>query len=66
MVERVYSHLGATRYRANLVEYRVEQHIARLEERLARQGAFDLPSGERFGEPAEAVTGKWLRSNSRP
>lgn len=34
MVERVYGHLGAVRYRAEVVEYRVEQHAERLAERL--------------------------------
>lgn len=34
MVERVYGHLGAIRYRSEAVEYRVEQHAERLAERL--------------------------------
>jgi integrase len=35
MVERVYSHLGTIRHRAAAVEFRVEQHTAKLGERLA-------------------------------
>ncbi len=34
MVTRVYGHLGNVRHRANVVEYRVEQHAAKLGERL--------------------------------
>jgi integrase len=40
MVRRVYGHLGQVRHRAEAVEYRVEQHAAKLGERLvALQGA---------------------------
>lgn len=35
LVERVYGHLGEVRHRSEEVEYRVEQHADRLEERLA-------------------------------
>src|SRR5437867_3928489 len=35
MVRRVYGHLGQVRHRAEAVEYRVEQHVAKLGERLA-------------------------------
>ena len=35
MVRRVYGHLGQVRHRADVVEYRVEQHVAKLGERLA-------------------------------
>ena len=34
MVYRVYGHLGTVRHRAEVVEYRVEQHAAILGERL--------------------------------
>lgn len=34
MVERVYAHLGQVRHRAEVVEYRVEQHRATLGDRL--------------------------------
>ena len=34
MVRRVYGHLGERRHRAGVVEYRVEQHAAKLGERL--------------------------------
>ena len=36
MVRLVYGHLGQGRYRAEVVEYRVEQHAAKLGERLDR------------------------------
>jgi integrase len=35
MVRRVYGHLGQVRHRAEVVEYRVEQHTEKLGERLA-------------------------------
>lgn len=35
LVDRVYGHLGSHRHRAEVVEYRVEQHQDRLAERLA-------------------------------
>jgi len=35
LVRRVYGHLGAVRHRADVVEYRVEQHAGVLSERLA-------------------------------
>jgi integrase len=34
MVRRVYGHLGQVRHRAEVVEYRIEQHIAKLGGRL--------------------------------
>jgi hypothetical protein len=34
MVEQVYSHLGTIRHRAEVVEYRIEQHTVKLGERL--------------------------------
>jgi hypothetical protein len=33
-VEKVYSHLGTVRHRAEVVEYRVEQHTEVLGDRL--------------------------------
>lgn len=30
MIERVYGHLGAQRHRSAVVEYRIEQHAAKL------------------------------------
>ena len=35
MVRRVYGHLGQVRHRAEIVEYRVEQHASRLKDKLA-------------------------------
>lgn len=34
MVRKVYGHLGQVRHRADAVEYRIEQHVAKLEARL--------------------------------
>ena len=34
MVRKVYGHLGQVRHRAEVVEYRVEQHVAKLGARL--------------------------------
>jgi len=36
LVDRVYGHLGEVRHRADVVEYRVEQHQAQLGERLLK------------------------------
>jgi hypothetical protein len=41
MVERVYSHLGTIRHRAACAEFRVEQHGAKLGERLAALRSVD-------------------------
>jgi len=41
LVWRVYGHLGETRRRAEAVEYRVEQHAAKLKDRLAALRATD-------------------------
>jgi hypothetical protein len=35
MVEKVYAHLGQVRARTEVLEYRVEQHLRLLENRLA-------------------------------
>jgi integrase len=42
MVEKVYSHLGTMRHRAEVVEYRVEQHVAILAERLTALSGTNL------------------------
>ena len=36
MVKRIYAHLGDVRHRSEVVEYRVEQHLERLGDRLER------------------------------
>lgn len=38
MVRKVYAHLGQIRHRSDVVEYRVEQHLQRLGDRLQRLG----------------------------
>jgi hypothetical protein len=55
MVERVYSHLGAVRHRSDAVEFRVEQHTAKLGDRLAKLGMFAVPSGKQT-EGSEVVS----------
>jgi integrase len=42
MVRRVYGHLGQVRHRAENVEYRVEQHVAKLGTRLERLRGIDF------------------------
>jgi integrase len=66
MVERVYSHLGTVRHRSEAVEFRAEQHAAKLKDRLARLGVFAVPSGKHFEGSVEAVADKSLSSNARP
>jgi integrase len=38
MVRRVYAHLGTTRHRAEVVEFRVSQHLEALKDRLGAMG----------------------------
>jgi hypothetical protein len=38
MVRRVYAHLGSTRHRSDVVEYRVAQHLDKLAGRLRKLG----------------------------
>ncbi len=38
MVRKVYAHLGTIRHRSEVVEYRIEQHLERLGDRLQRLG----------------------------
>jgi hypothetical protein len=42
MVKRIYAHLGDVRHRAEAVEYRVDQHLERLGDRLQRLAAEGL------------------------
>jgi hypothetical protein len=42
MVRKVYGHLGQVRHRAEVVEYRVEQHRAKLEDRLRALSGADF------------------------
>ncbi len=52
MIEKTYGHLGEVRHRADMVEYRVEQHAAKLGDRLSNLVA--VTSGNRTG-PQVAV-----------
>jgi hypothetical protein len=38
MVRRVYAHLGTVRHRSEVVEFRIEQHLAALKDRLGNVG----------------------------
>ncbi len=38
MVRRVYAHLGTIRHRSEVVEFRIEQHLEALKDRLGRVG----------------------------
>ena len=44
LVRKVYGHLGQTRHRAAAVEYRVEQHAAKLRDKLAALRAAETGS----------------------
>jgi hypothetical protein len=50
MVRKVYGHLGQVRHRAEAVEYRIEQHVAKLEARL--QGLRGVGFGTTTGTTA--------------
>ena len=79
MVKRIYAHLGATRHRSDVVEYRVANHLEQLGDRLRRLGFVTgtlLAAGQwRENEnpaPTEVEAGgqlpEWARrdSNARP
>ena len=40
MVKRVYAHLGSLRHRSEVVEFRVEQHLEALKDRLGRSAGW--------------------------
>jgi integrase len=52
MIEKTYGHLGEVRHRADAVEYRVEQHAAKLGDRLSNLVA--VTSGNRTGPQVAA------------
>lgn len=52
MIEKTYGHLGEVRHRAEFVEYRVEQHKAKLGDRLSRM--FAVTSGKQTSQKAAA------------
>jgi hypothetical protein len=77
MVKRIYAHLGDVRHRAEVVEYRVEQHLDRLGDRLQRlefRGTFDTGKDTVAGSAADAKIpdstevppGKPLPESGRP
>jgi hypothetical protein len=78
MVERVYAHLGTIRHRAEMVEYRVEQHMERLRDRLQALGFgttndTTATAGIENDEPRNHVSGggaqdsdEWARRDSNP
>jgi hypothetical protein len=50
VVERVCSHVGAVRHRADAVEFRVERHAVKLGDRLVRLGVFAVLNGKQIAE----------------
>ena len=79
MVRRVYAHLGAVRHRSEVVEFRIEQHLEALKDRLGNVGFVTRNvtrngAGDGSEEPrdTEVSTGEdlpeWARrdSNARP
>ncbi|HYC31237.1 MAG TPA: hypothetical protein VEB59_03060 [Gemmatimonadales bacterium] len=52
MVRRVYSHLVEVRHRAQVVEYRLDQHLERVGDRLSRLRLGGSLDGERFWQGA--------------
>jgi integrase len=57
MIREVYGHLGSTRHRAEVVEYRVEQHEPAIADRLkALRRRFLEPSGTTSDTAASEVT----------
>jgi hypothetical protein len=78
-VRRVYAHLGTVRHRSEVVEFRIEQHLGALKDRLGNVGFVTRnvtrdEAGGRNEEPrdTEVSTGEdlpeWARrdSNARP
>ena len=49
LVQLVYGHLGDVRHRAEVVEYRVEQHAAVLADRMAVMGGSGTSAGTTQG-----------------
>jgi hypothetical protein len=79
MVRRVYAHLGTVRHRSEVVEFRIEQHLEALKDRLGNVGFVTRNvtregAGEGRQDPrdTEASAGtelpEWARrdSNARP
>jgi integrase len=79
MVRRIYGHLGTVRHRSEVVEYRVEQHLDALKDRLGMLGfvtrsvtAEAVGRGCESPAPTEVDAGaelpEWARrdSNARP
>jgi hypothetical protein len=60
-----YAHLGATRHRSDVVEYRVAQHLELLSHRLGRLG---FVTGNVTEIEAGKQVSEWARrdSNARP
>jgi integrase len=54
MIEKTYRPLGEVRHRADVVEYRVEQHAAKLGDRLSRMVSVAVTSGNQAGAQVAA------------
>ena len=77
MVRHVYAHLGDVRHRSEVVEYRVEQHLDRLGDRLQRLRLArpSVTGNDTAGKPAadaknpdstEVLPGQKLPESGRP
>jgi hypothetical protein len=79
MVRRVYAHVGTVRHRSEVVEFRLEQHLEALKDRLGKVGFVTRNvTAERAGDENEppastdvqagAKLPEWARrdSNARP
>jgi hypothetical protein len=79
MVRRVYAHLGNVRHRSEVVEFRIEQYLEALKDRLGLVGfGTTIDTTERAGQTNEAPAHtemqagedvpEWARrdSNARP
>jgi integrase len=77
MVKRIYAHLGHVRHRSEVVEYRIEQHLDRLGDRLQILGlagasdtgidtARELAADEKNPNATEVTSGERLPESGRP
>jgi hypothetical protein len=77
MVKRIYAHLGDVRHRSEVIEYRVEQHLERLGDRLQILGlagpsdtgigtAREMPGDEKTPDATEVTSGEEFPESGRP
>ncbi len=62
-MRRVYAHLGTVRHRSEVVEYRLDQHVEVLKDRLGALGFVTVNATRREGqEKKEAPASKHLQT----